>query len=360
MSYISNLANRVNNIEAKDNFNLKEIDIDDLVPSKNNFYGIREIEELSASIKESGLMHNLVVRKLDNEKYEILSGERRYRALKSLNVTKVPCQVKELNDIDSELLLIKANAEQRELTANEKMEAVKRLEELYKKKRSNGEQIPKGKLRDIIGKDIGLSGTQVGRYQKVDKKVIEPLKDKLDNGDITLTQAETLSKLNEEEQKQMNEKIENIGPDKAKDEIDILIQGIKQPVQRKEDKELIHEMYETNEIKQTMEELNKGYKEELLKLLEIDSTPRILINTNSVTAVLHISQIEILDDEDFSLRVKLLGLRVKDILYISLLKFSKVASFPNKIKPKYGYQVNEDVYLWFINREMKEYETNTF
>ena len=39
MSYISNLANRVNNIEAKDNFNLKEINIDDLVPSKNNFYG---------------------------------------------------------------------------------------------------------------------------------------------------------------------------------------------------------------------------------------------------------------------------------------------------------------------------------
>lgn len=348
MSYISNLANRVNNIEAKDNFNLKEINIDDLVPSKNNFYGIREIEELAASIKESGLMHNLVVRKIDNEKYEILSGERRYRALKSLNVTKVPCQVKELNDIDSELLLIKANAEQRELTVNEKMEAVKRLEELYKKKRLNGEQIPKGKLRDVIGKDIGLSGTQVGRYQKVDKKVIEPLKDKLDKGDITFTQAETLSKLNAEEQKQMNERIEDIGPDKAKDEIDILIQGIKQPVERKEDKELIHEMYEADKQEDVKE---SSYKDELLEALKIDPFPRFFIYTGGIFAMLRVSEITFQDAEEYNLKVKLSGFGAPNVLNFSLREFKKVDRFPNKLKPKHGYKINDDVYLWFKDKE---------
>lgn len=348
MSYISNLANRVNNIEAKDNFNLKEIDIEKLVPSQNNFYGIREIEQLAASIKESGLMHNLVVRKIDHDKYEILSGERRYRALKSLNVKKVPCQVKELNDIDSELLLIKANAEQRELTANEKMEAVKRLEELYKKKRSNGEQIPKGKLRDIIGKDIGLSGTQVGRYQKIDKKVIESLKDNLDKGDITLTQAETLSKLNAEEQKQMNERIEDIGPDKAKDEIDILIQGIKQPVERKEDKELIHEMYEADK----QEDVNESsYKDELLEALKIDPFPRFFIYTGGIFAMLRVSEITFQDTEEYNLKVKLSGFGVPNVLNFSLKEFKKVDRFPNKLKPKHGYKINDDVYLWFKDKE---------
>lgn len=118
-SYLKGLANKINGVENK-SFT-KELDINSLVPSQNNFYGIREIEELAESINENGLMHNLVVRKKDDGTYEIISGERRYRALKSLGYEKIPCQVKEnLSDLDAELMLIQANAEQRELTPSEK------------------------------------------------------------------------------------------------------------------------------------------------------------------------------------------------------------------------------------------------
>ncbi|WP_300382450.1 ParB N-terminal domain-containing protein, partial [Clostridium sp.] len=243
MAYLSNLkgiADRVNKMDAEKNFNLIEIDIEKLIPSTNNFYGIREIEELSDSIKENGLMHNLVVRRLDNDNYEILSGERRYSALKLLNYKKVPCQVKDINELDGEILLIQANSKQRELTHIEKMKGIERLKELYKLKKANGEEIPKGKTRDLIGKDIGLSGVQVGRYMKVSEKLIEPLKDKLEEGKITLTQADTLSSLKDIEQKAILDQIDSNSTKITNAEIDILVEGIKQPVENPHDRELLN------------------------------------------------------------------------------------------------------------------------
>lgn len=72
-------------------------------------------------------MHNLVVRKREDGNFEILTCERRYSALKMLGYKKVHCQVKELTNLDAELLLIQANAKQRELTYTEKMEGINRL-----------------------------------------------------------------------------------------------------------------------------------------------------------------------------------------------------------------------------------------
>ena len=83
---------------------------------------------------QNGLNHNLVVRKLDNGKYELISGERRYTALTQLVeqgneiFALVPCKVIEANDIDSEIILIQANAQTRELTEIEKLEQVKNEE----------------------------------------------------------------------------------------------------------------------------------------------------------------------------------------------------------------------------------------
>lgn len=340
MSYISNLANRVNSIEAKDKFNLQELDINMLVPSDNNFYGIREIEELAESIRESGLMHNLVVRKKEDGKYEILSGERRYRALLSLNITKVPCQVKELNDVDSELLLIKANAEQRELTPTEKIETVNRLEKLYKQKKANGEEIPKGKLRDVIGKDIGLSGTQVGRYQKVDKKVIGPLKEKLDKGAITLNQAETLSKLSASEQEEINIKIDSMDFIEQKEEIDILVQGIVQPVEREEDKELINEMYKDSEDISS----KKAMKDELQNLLGKYPNPQLIVVADGIQAIFSTRKIVFLTDN--TLEVCLSGIESEDLFRVSFTQLNKCYYVLN-LKLKVGYCIHKDIYLKF-------------
>ena len=72
-------------------------------------------------------------------------------------------------------------ASRRLLCREEKLEQVKRLTELYKTKKKNGEKVP-GKIREIIANDLKLSSTQVGRYERINKNLIPELKEILENG----------------------------------------------------------------------------------------------------------------------------------------------------------------------------------
>ena len=214
LNSVSQNVKKANEIEAKNNFNVQYIDIKDIERNKKNFYEIVNVDELAEDIKMNGLNHNLVVRKLDNGKYELISGERRYTALTQLVeqgneiFALVPCKVIEANDIDSEIILIQANAQTRELTEIEKLEQVKRLTELYKTKKKNGEKIP-GKIRDKIADDLKLSPTQVGRYERINKNLIPELKEILENGNLTIANASEFSSLSEDNQKVILEIINN-------------------------------------------------------------------------------------------------------------------------------------------------------
>ncbi len=178
---ISKNVKKVEEIEAKDNFKVEYIDIENIKRNEKNFYEIVDVEELAEDIKLNGLNHNLVVRKLDNGQFELISGERRYTALSKLvkegnkTFALVPCKVIEANDTDAEIILIQANAQTRELTEVEKLKQVQRLKELYKDKKAKGEKVP-GKIREIIANDLKLSPTQVGRYEKINSSLIPELK----------------------------------------------------------------------------------------------------------------------------------------------------------------------------------------
>lgn len=349
MSYLNGLkgiADRVNKLDAEKNFNLQLIDIEKLIPSSNNFYGIREIEELAESIKESGLMHNLVVRKINDEDYEILSGERRYHALKSLSYKKVPCQVKELNDADGEILLIQANAKQRELTPTEKMKSIERLEQLYVLKKANGEEVPKGKTRDIIGKDIGLSGVQVGRYSKVSKKLIEPLKEKLDEGTITLTQADTLSNLKSKEQEEILNQISNTSTKLSNTEIDILVEGIKQPLTSKKDIEFLNEI----NVNKDIDKNNKSI-DEIRKLLIDHKNPKIMILSKYIKSNFFTKEV-LFDGNTFEIILSGFGKVNKITILAKDIKIANELIIDNKkINPKKAYEISPDCFIWFSDME---------
>lgn len=368
-SYLKGLADKVNGVDKK-SFT-KEIDIDNLVPSKNNFYGIREIEELAESIKENGLMHNLVVRKRDNGTYEIISGERRYTALKKLGYKKVPCQIRDTNELDAEIMLIQANVEQRELLPSEKMEGIRRLKSIYEQKKANGEELPKGKTRDLIGKDMKLSGVQVGRYQKVDKYLIPELKDKLDKEDITLTQAHTLSSLTKEEQKAIHDEIKDLNTKDHKLEVDILVQSIKQPIERKEDKELLEEMNSKSASKKDIvvsngakiadeKENNIENKEkhvgtirdQISKIKEYDKHPKIIISNPEMKAIF--SNVDRIDISEKEILVFLKG-SVLDLYTKNILEVNEMPMVKGTIFKKTGYKLNEGMYLYFENydKQMK-------
>ena len=140
LNQVSKNVKTIEELEAKDNFKVEYIDIKNIKRNEKNFYDIVNIDELAEDIKMNGLNHNLVVRKLDDNNYELISGERRYTALSKLVkegnkiFALVPCKVIEANDIDAEIILIQANAQTRELTEKEKLEQINKLNILYKTK----------------------------------------------------------------------------------------------------------------------------------------------------------------------------------------------------------------------------------
>ncbi len=202
---ISKNTEKVNTLEAKENFKIEYIDIDKIVRNEKNFYEISDIDTLAEDILLNGLNHNLVVSRVEDGLYKLISGERRYTALKKLvksgesKFRVIPCKISNLNDVDSEIVLIQANAQSRELSEAEKLKQVQRLTELYTIKKKNGEKV--GKIREAISKDTGLSTTQVGRYSVINKSLIPELKQLLNEGDLSIANASEFATLSEENQK---------------------------------------------------------------------------------------------------------------------------------------------------------------
>lgn len=213
LSGISKNAAKAATIEAKENFKIEYIDIENIVRNKNNFYEITNIDELAEDILLNGLNHNLVVRPIEGGLYELISGERRYTALKDLvdkgenKFKKVPCKVSDLNDLDSEIVLIQANAQSRELSEVDKLKQVERLTELYKLKKSKGERV--GQIRKKISQDTGLSPAQIGRYSTISKGLIKELKEVLEKGNLSIANASEFAVLGEENQRMILDIIKN-------------------------------------------------------------------------------------------------------------------------------------------------------
>lgn len=111
-------------------------------------------EELFFSIKESGLLQPIVVRPID-EGYEIIAGERRFRAAIKAGFTKIPAIVKDVSDEKSLELALVENLQREDLDPIEEAKAYKRLIDEFGKTQ---EEISKaiGKTRSVIANTIRL------------------------------------------------------------------------------------------------------------------------------------------------------------------------------------------------------------
>jgi ParB family chromosome partitioning protein len=77
------------------------------------------LEELAASIKEKGVVQPILVRSMGTDKYEIIAGERRFRACKIVGLPEVPAIVKEVNDAEAMAIAITENIQREDLNAIE-------------------------------------------------------------------------------------------------------------------------------------------------------------------------------------------------------------------------------------------------
>ena len=109
---------------------------------------------------------------------------------------------------------------------------VNRLQELYKTKKANGE--PVGRIREAIAKDLNLSTTQVGRYERINNSLIPELKELLEQGNLSTSNASEFSSLSEESQKGILE-ILNKNISLSKEEAISLKQELKRDELQKEE-----------------------------------------------------------------------------------------------------------------------------
>ena len=107
--------------------NEKIIKLSEIDSFKNHPFLVQEDEalyELMDSIKENGLLNPLIVRKKDN-RYELISGHRRKKALELLNVDKARCIIKELTDEEAIIYMVDSNIYRSKLLYSERAYAYK-------------------------------------------------------------------------------------------------------------------------------------------------------------------------------------------------------------------------------------------
>ena len=93
------------------------LETDDLIPFRKQArkqFNEKEIEELASTIKAHGIRQPLTVVKTEDNKFEVVSGERRLRAAKSIGLTKVPCIILQDQDQAEEIALIE-NVQRKDL-----------------------------------------------------------------------------------------------------------------------------------------------------------------------------------------------------------------------------------------------------
>lgn len=188
-------------------WDIQLIALDDIIPAKNNNYGIRDIEPLAESIQADGLLSPLNVRFMeDTGKYEIISGERRYTAIKHLRDSGVaghdaaPCLVeRDVSDLKAEIRLIRANSTTRVQTDPERVKNAARLAVLIDQLKGKGVKVP-GRKRENIAEALGTSTAQVGRMESIEKNLIPEAKEAFERGGLNFSTAYETSLLPPEKQ----------------------------------------------------------------------------------------------------------------------------------------------------------------
>ncbi|MFJ7662980.1 ParB/RepB/Spo0J family partition protein [Lysinibacillus sp. NPDC097162] len=206
-----NLSQLMNTESKKQSvaFKIEHIALNHIQPSPKNNYSVDDVADLKASIELYGLQQNLVVRVKDNGTYELVSGHRRLKAMQELcsegknNFEKAPCKIiKSTDDIQAELQLILANSTTRILTDAEKTIQAARLYELLQKLKNGGYQLT-GRKREIVAELMGVSSAQIQRMDSINKNLTQELKDEFTKENINITTAYEMSRLSQEQQKEL-------------------------------------------------------------------------------------------------------------------------------------------------------------
>jgi ParB family chromosome partitioning protein len=152
------------------------------------------VQELSESIKEQGIMQPLLVRSIASGKYEIIAGERRFRAASMAGLKEVPVLIKDANDQAAAAMALIENMQREDLNALEEANGLARLIEEF------------GYTHDKAAQAVGKSRSAVSNLLRL-MQLAKPVQQMLAKGDIDMGHARALLPLEAAAQVSLAQKI---------------------------------------------------------------------------------------------------------------------------------------------------------
>ncbi|MEX6260458.1 ParB/RepB/Spo0J family partition protein [Staphylococcus ureilyticus] len=205
----------------EDHNSVESIHTERIVPNRyqpRQVFEPNKIKELAESIDEHGLLQPIVVRPIEEDMFEIIAGERRFRALQLLNKTYADVIIRDLGDEETAVVALIENIQRENLSVVEEAEAYKKLLELGDTTQSE--------LAKSVGKSQSFIANKL-RLLKLAPKVIERLRE----GKVTERHARAMLSLSDEDQETLVETIisqklnvkqtearvkQKVGPEKVK------------------------------------------------------------------------------------------------------------------------------------------------
>ncbi len=158
------------------------VDINNIKPNLNQprkTFDEEKLDELAASIKEHGIIQPVVLRSTDGG-YEIVAGERRWRAARKAGIKKLPCVIKELTDEQNMLVSIIENMQREDLNPIEEAEGLSRMIEVY------------GLTQEEVSKGVGKSRPYITNSLRL-LKLSDEVREMTREGKLTAGHARALA-----------------------------------------------------------------------------------------------------------------------------------------------------------------------
>ena len=184
------LSALINNEENIDQSRVEEVFVDQIEanpfqPRRN--FDQQALQELAASIKEKGLIQPITLRKIKAEKYQIVAGERRWRASRMLDLAKIPAVIRSFDDQEMLEIALIENLQREDLNPIEEARAYKKMLDNF--------DITQEELAQRVGKNRSTVSNMI-RLLKLSDKVLKHL----EKGTITVGHARALLGLDIEAQ----------------------------------------------------------------------------------------------------------------------------------------------------------------
>lgn len=160
-----------NSLEEINTSSVEKVKLVDIVPNKDQprkKFNETSLSELADSISQHGVIQPLLVRPLSGGTYQLVAGERRWRASRMAGIKEVPVVIKELDDEEASVISMIENLQREDLNAIEEADGIKYLMNKY------------GLTQEEVSEKVGKSRSAVAnalRLLKLPETVSEYVKD---------------------------------------------------------------------------------------------------------------------------------------------------------------------------------------